>query len=91
VNRYVRTAGSQVHDFEQRSAGRRGGYGGLKARRSPDQELNQLLFGRCAGNGTIGDDPAVAHDADVVGNFQHLAQVMRNVQDRRACVAQTVD
>ena len=49
VKRYVRTAGSAGPRLRATERGvDADGYGGLKARRSPDQELNQLLFGRFA-------------------------------------------
>ena len=70
---------------------RRGRCRRLRARRSPDQELDQLLFGRLAGDRAISDDPAVAHDADVAGNFQNLAQMMRDIKNCGAGVAQALD
>src|SRR5262249_40088869 len=90
VKGYVRAAGLQADNIEQRRTARGDRRRRLQARRSPDQKLDQLFFSRFAGDRAIGDNPALAHDADMVGDFQHLAQVVRDVKNCGACVAQAL-
>ena len=44
-----------------------------------DQQLDELSLGHLPRHLAVGDDPAIAHDANVIGNFQNLAQMMRDI------------